>query len=338
MSQLYKSKHLWMLVGLAAGTGCIVVLSGDNPAAEEQSTGEARKVAAMVNGEPIYEDRLQAEVDLGLKKFKKYGMRKQDPALVKRLQLRALDRVIGDVLILQESRKLNVEDVESKVKQKVQELKRKYGAGKRFEMYLKMRRLTLEDLEESYRTRVNVDEYLKDKGILDPEIPEERIRAAYDENQAGYSREAAADVSHILIAVDEDAGAEETQKAQQKAEEIRKQVLDGRDFAELARAHSDCNSASGGGSLGYIKQGYMPGEFEKVAFAMEKNAVSDVVKTKFGYHVIKLIDKKAAGVVPYEEVRAFIKKYLQEGESKKKLAAHIAELREQAEIEVLLTD
>ena len=175
MSQLYRSHYVWTLVGLAAGTCCTAVLSGDNLAAEEQSTGEARKVAAMVNGEPIYEDRLEAEVDRGLKKFKKYGMRKQDPALVKRLQLRALDKVIGDVLILQESRKLNVEDVESKVKQKVEELKTKYGAGERFDMYLKMRRLTLEDLEESYRGRVNVDEYLKRKVILDPEIPENRL-------------------------------------------------------------------------------------------------------------------------------------------------------------------
>jgi parvulin-like peptidyl-prolyl isomerase len=63
-----------------------------------------------------------------------------------------------------------------------------------------------------------------------------------------------------------------------------------------------------------------------------------VVKTKFGYHIIQVIDKKSAGITPYEEVRDFIKKFLQEQESDKKRAAHIAELKEEAKIEILLDE
>jgi peptidyl-prolyl cis-trans isomerase C len=82
----------------------------------------------------------------------------------------------------------------------------------------------------------------------------------------------------------------------------------------------------------------MPEAFDKVAFALEKDAVSEVVETKFGFHIVKLTDKKPAGVVPYEEIREFIKKYLQQEESKTKLAAHIAELKEKARIEIFLTE
>ena len=130
------------------------------------------------------------------------------------------------------------------------------------------------------------------------------------------------------------AGAEQNEQALQKAEKIHGEILEGKDFAEMARKHSDCNSASGGGSLRYIKRGYMPAEFDRVAFAMEKDAVSEVVKTKFGYHIIKVFDKKSAGVAPYEDVREFIKKHLQQQESKKKLEGHIGELKKKAKIEI----
>ena len=80
----------------------------------------------------------------------------------------------------------------------------------------------------------------------------------------------------------------------------------------------------------------MPAEFDKVAFALEKDAVSEVVETKFGFHIIKVSEKTPARVVPYEQMRDFLKKYLQEEESKKKLASHIAELKKKSKIEILL--
>ena len=112
-------------------------------------------------------------------------------------------------------------------------------------------------------------------------MSEERIRETYDRHPQSYSAEATVEVSHILIAVDESAGAEEHPRALLEAEKLRKEILEGKDFAETAREHSDCNSASGGGSLGYIKKGYMPGEFDSVAFAMERDAINEVVKTEF---------------------------------------------------------
>ena len=88
----------------------------------------------------------------------------------------------------------------------------------------------------------------------------------------------------------------------------------------------------------YINKGYMPEGFDKVAFSLEKDKVSDVVETKFGYHLILVTDKISEGITPYDEVKDFIKKFLQEDESKKLLEAHIAKLREKAKIEVFLDE
>jgi peptidyl-prolyl cis-trans isomerase C len=234
----------------------------------------------------------------------------EDPNLVSRLQKRALDKLIGDELILQESLRLTIENIDAKVEQKLKALEGKYGQGEGMERYLKMRKLTLSEARESFRTRVYIDECLKRRGILEPEIPEERIRETYEKNPNSYSRQETAKVSHILIAVDGKAGPEAKEQARQKAQEVRKEILEGGDFAEMAREHSACDSASVGGDLKYIKKGYMPRAFEKVAFSMEKGSLSGVVETRFGYHIIKVFDKRPAAVIPYEEVRDFIRKYL----------------------------
>ena len=333
MKQKIRINYLLIFLGLMGVTCYILRISPRSLQAEEQSLAEAQKVVAKVNGKPIYEEQLKRELENSLRIFRKYGTRKEDSDLVKRLQSRALDKVIGEELIFQASQRLTIEDIDEKVKQKLKALERKYATGERFEKYLKQNNLTMEGVRRSLRVRLYVDEYLMEKGLSEPQISEERIREAYERNPDSYSGEETIKVSHILIGTDRISGVEENEQALQRAERIRGEISEGKDFAEMAKKHSDCNSASGGGSLRYIKRGYMPEEFDRVAFAMEKGAVSEVVKTEFGYHIIKVFDKKSAGVTPYEEVRDFIKKLLQQQESKEKITVHIAELKKRAKIE-----
>ena len=333
-----KTKYYFMLFSYLIVAVFFASTTTGATDAKKQSETKDRKVVARVNGKPIYEDRLAPEVDKGLKKFKKYGMKQKSPELTKRLNRKALDKVIDHELISQESQKLKIKDVDKKVEEKLQAMRKKYQTKERLNNYLKMKGITIEELKGNFKKRVYIDEYLKKQGISDPEIPEEDIKSFYDSNPNNYYREESVKVSHILIKVDENAGPKEKKKARKKAEKIRKEILGGKDFAEMAKKHSDCNSASGGGGLRYIQKGYMPEEFDKVAFALDKGAVSEVVETKFGYHIIKVSEKTPEGVTPYAEVKDFIKKFLQEDESKKKLAAHITELKGKAKIEIFLDE
>jgi len=316
--------------------GCVAEPSSETTRAAEQSGAEARKVVARVNDEPIYEDQLQRAVQKSLAQLARHGAQKDNTDLVKRLQARQLNELIGNLLVYQESKKRTIENMDEKVEQRVLELEKKYGAGEGMARYLRIRGMTMGDLRESLKARVRVDEYLKEQGVLEPEIPEDRIREMYDVDPEGFSTIETVRASHILIAVDGQAGTEEKQRARQKAEQIRKEILAGKDFAAMAKAHSDGKTASAGGDLGHIKKGYMPAAFDKVAFSLEEDTVSEVVETKFGYHIIKAVDRQPARLVPYEQMRDFLKAYLQGEESKKKLATHIAELRERSEIEILL--
>lgn len=336
MREERKVGILRLFTGLMVVAGCVVELGSPKAQAAEPSGAEGRTVIAKVNGQPIYEDQLQPLVKKSLGDMRKRGMRKDDPAVVKRLQSRLLDKAIGDMLINQESKKRTIENMDEKVEQRVKDLEEKFGAGEGMERYLKIRRTTIDELKESLKGRVTVDEYLKEQGVLEPEIPEERIRKMYDEDPESFSSRATAKISHILFAVDGQAGAEAKKQTRQKAEQVRKEILEGKDFAEMAKKHSTCWSAPNGGDLGIRKRGDMPAEFDKVAFALEKEAVSEVVETRFGFHIIKALENTPARVVPYEQMRDFLKKYLQEEESKKKLAEHIAELKKKSKIEILL--
>ena len=306
--------------------------------AQKKEEKAERKVVAKVNGKPIYEDQLTEDVNKSMKKWKKYGMKQPTPALTYKLQKKALNKVIDNELVIQAAQKIKVADLDKKVDQKIANMKKRYRTEKQFEDHLKARNLTKKQLKENFTKQIHVDEYLKQKGISDPDIPEETIREFYDSSPENYSRKETIELSHILIKLDEDAGPEEKEKAYLKIEEIRKEIIGGKDFAEMAKEHSQCNSASGGGSLRYIEKGYMPKEFDEVAFTIEKNTVSEIVETKFGYHIILVTDKKPGGIAPYEEVRDFIKKYLQKDESQKRLAEHITKLQEKATIEILLED
>jgi parvulin-like peptidyl-prolyl isomerase len=305
--------------------------------AKKKDTPEKlNKVVARVNGNPIYDDDLTPYVSREVRKFKKFSPKRDTSALEKRLKQKALDKVISQEVLNQESRRLEIKDIEKQVQEKIDDLRKKYKDEEHFNKMLKRKKSTQKDLRKRIRDNIYLTEYLKKQGIVDPEIPEEEIKKYYEVNKRSFKRKESVEVSHILIKVDQSATPEQKEEAREKAEKIRKEVRDGKDFAEMAREHSNDGAAPGGGNLGYIHKRYMPPEFDKAAFSLDTGEISDVIQTKHGHHIIKVTGKKPAGITPYPEVKDFIRKYLQEGKYKEKLAAHMKELREKAKIEILL--
>ena len=131
-------------------------------------------------------------------------------------------------------------------------------------------------------------------------VPAADIEAAYNTNSQQYETPEQVRASHILLKTEGKDDA--TVKA--KAEDLLKKAKAGADFAELAKANSeDEASAKNGGDLDYFGRGRMVPEFDQVAFALQPGQISDVVKTQYGYHIIKTTDRKAATTRPLAEVR-----------------------------------
>ena len=131
-------------------------------------------------------------------------------------------------------------------------------------------------------------------------IPEADVERAYNNNSEQYSTPEQVRASHILLKTE----GKDDAAVKAKAEEILKQAKAGADFAELAKKYSeDEGSAKNGGDLDYFGRGRMVPEFDQAVFAMQPGEISDLVKTQYGYHIIKLVDKKNATTRPLAEVR-----------------------------------
>ena len=156
------------------------------------------------------------------------------------------------------------------------------------------------------RERVLSDALLQqaqDKALTTPAVIEQVARNAYKAMPERFKHPEQVKVSHILIPGT-------TPNAKGTAQALRDQLLQGADFASLAKTQSkDPGSASKGGDLGFFSRGRMLKPFEDAAFALQKKGdLSDVIETRFGYHILKLDDKRPPGTQPFEEVKETLEK------------------------------
>jgi len=145
------------------------------------------------------------------------------------------------------------------------------------------------------KKRIIVDTYLKKKVEEQSKLSDEELKKFYDQNQDKFKTGEQIKASHILV------------KSEQEAQALLDQLKKGGNFEELAKSKSVDSSAAKGGDLGWFGKGNMVPVFEKAAFALQEGQLSGVVKSDFGFHIIKLTGKRPAGVRPLDEVKDQIK-------------------------------
>lgn len=154
-------------------------------------------------------------------------------------------------------------------------------------------------------------------------VTDKEAKTYYDEHNEEFMEKEKARVRQILLATEEE------------AQKIRQELEEGADFAKLAEEKSiDQATAKQGGDSGYLERGKMPSEFEEACFSLEIGGIGGPVKTKFGYHIIKLEDKKEASIKEFYEVSEEIKKKLISGKQQKEYQEWLRQLEEKAKIEI----
>ncbi|MBU1986461.1 MAG: SurA N-terminal domain-containing protein, partial [Proteobacteria bacterium] len=142
-------------------------------------------------------------------------------------------------------------------------------------------------------------------------ISEEQVRAQYEKDKAAYQVPEKRHARHILFKTEENSSSQKQAAQLKKAEEILARARAGEDFSTLAKTYSEDQAKATGGDLGTFARGRMIKEFDDAVFSMQPNTISDIIKTKFGYHIIKLEKILPAVTQPLEEVRAAIVTKLQ---------------------------
>ena len=184
-----------------------------------------------------------------------------------------------------------------------------------------------------------INKWVEDTVKPQIKVDDAAVEKFYRENPDQFKTPETVSASHILISTmpdpnakvkpDAAALAKQDQEAKAKAEKILAQLKQGADFGTLAEKESACDSKKNKGSLGEFQRGQMVPEFEKAAFALVKpGELSAVVKTQFGYHIIRLDVKKEAATIPLAQVKEAIRKNLIGQELQKQVAALVAKQKE----------
>ncbi len=284
---------------------------------------DPNEVIATVNGENI----LRLELDRILDKAKR-RMSKSNLHLVEE---KIINDLITQAVLKQFIKKENIQIAPSRIESEIAVFKENIKKNpqtkdKSLETLLEEQGGSLAELRVALDISFAIDEY------MEKTISEEEIKTYFTENIGNFNGEIVT-ASHILIdakGVEDEAKLKE---AKEKIDKIKKELDEGADFVQLAKAYSDCPSAKAGGDLGPVKRGEMVKEFTDVAYATEVNGISGPVKTQFGYHIIKVTDRQVGKDVEFEEIKDKVKIALHN----EKTLNLIQDLLKKSEVKVLYT-
>jgi peptidyl-prolyl cis-trans isomerase C len=249
-----------------------------------------------------------------------------------------IEQLVSAELLYQSGLKLEVKELEKKVEDKITQARAGYAKPEEFEAVLKAQDIDEKLLREYTRKEIIVNNLIEKEIIPKVKVSDEEILKFYNDNKERYfSKPEQVRASHILIGVDQKADEETKKKAKEKAEAVLKEVKEGKkDFAELAKSNSTCPSKDQGGDLGPFGKGQMVKPFEDAAFALKQGEVSGIVETQFGYHIIKLTEKKASENVSLDEAKTKIAEFLKGQKIQGKVAEYINEVKGKIKVEKLL--
>jgi len=164
-------------------------------------------------------------------------------------------------------------------------------------------------------------------------ITDEEVSKFYQGNPDSFKSPEQIRAQHILLKITTDDAPEIKSQKRLELAGLSGKIQNGADFSKIAEEHSECPSKQQGGDLGFFERGKMVKPFEEVAFTLKVGEVSDIVETQFGYHLIKISDRKEARTVPLEEAKKEISNYLKNTKEQQAVNSYIGTLREKADIE-----
>ena len=292
-------------------------------------------VAVTVNGVPLASSELAMMVQANMSRqgIPPQMMAQIPPEFRKNIEQNAMNQFIDTSLLFEEAKKRNYSATDAEIEENITKIKVNIGPGSTLEEALAKAGITLEKLRSDIIKDTTTRKLYEAETADVPEPTEKAVSDFYTENADKFTSEESVNASHILVKVEQTATEEEKAAAKKKIEDLHAKAVSGEDFAELAKANSDCPSKEKGGDLGNFGRKKMTPKFEEAAFAQKVGEIGEIVETPFGYHIIKVTEHKEGEATPIEEVSPQIKEWLQMQAKNKKIMALAATLRESAKIE-----
>ena len=294
--------------------------------------------AARVNDEMISYQRFQGfYVEYRNSKGVQVGARGDQLELLKQLRAEAMDLMIEQELVKQAAEEAGIEADREAVDAQIQDLRAVFDSDDQFRMKLEADGYT----EESFRRHIERMTagivYLERIRADASDVRDAEVEAFYAENEYRLTLPEQVRVRHILLKWKPLGTQDDRAAIREQMQPVLKRARAGEDFAALATEYSEDSATKvNGGDTGFFPRGTMVPAFEEAAFALQPGEVSDPVDTVFGVHILKLEERTEPRLLPLEQYREQLRDYVREEKMAAAVDARIEELRESADIEVLI--
>jgi peptidyl-prolyl cis-trans isomerase SurA len=296
------------------------------------------RIAAVVNGDIIALSEVEARAAPELDAVALERDPKKRGELRQQALKRTLDVLVGERLLEAEAKEMGVEVTDAEVQASIDDVQRNNNMTlEQFEQVLSREGYSLQSYKDYMKKHVARAKLVRFKVQNQVKVSEEDLKAEYTRWARSEGGDFEVHARHILVPVPRGASAAQDEAARKKAQALVEQARKpGADFAALARKEGSDATAKDGGDLGFFGRGTMVPEFEKVAFSLEPGSISDPARSPFGWHVIKVEERKALSVRPFAEVKDQMREHLYRQQSEKYTEQYVQELRQKAIVEVLL--
>lgn len=194
------------------------------------------------------------------------------------------------------------------------------------------------DIKEILELTINsllANELVKEEVFNKAAVTDSQVKAYYDKNLNQFKNPEQVRARHILIRTERTASVEDKKKAREKAEEVLKKIKAGEDFAKLATDVSDDpGSKSKGGDLGFFPRGRMAKPFEESAFSLKPGQLSEIVESPFGFHIIKVEEKKAEEIPAFEGIQDKVRTRALEDAKRELVKEFVEKVMKEAEVKI----
>jgi len=283
-------------------------------------------MAITVNGERIEDQEIQQEVER-LRPSHDQAFADRDP---KEREAQLLDwskeNVIERVLLRQEAKANGPEIPAADVEAALAKLKEQYEKPE--ELYKEFDADGDEKVKEMIELQMKVEQQINDVHAKVPDASEDEIRQYYDENKERFKSDEQVRVAHIVKYVNWQT---DEATAMQVITQAHDEIKNGAAFETVVDKYTDCGDS--GGDLGYVMRGQMVEEFEDVVFNLNEGQVSDVFRTRFGFHIAKVYDRRPPAIAELKEVEKEVAEQVKEQKKEQALGDYLDQLRAKATVE-----
>ncbi len=253
------------------------------------------------------------------------------------LSRRVLEKLIEEKLIDQEVKKSGVKVSSKEIDATLDEVMRRNSATQEdLQKALTVEGLTLETYKKQIEKNLQRQKLIHWSVKVEAKAGDRELMEFYQKNIGRYRTNETYRPGQILFVIPKEATPEEIREIRKKCQKVLERIKKGEDFGEMALLYSEDSSRRDRGDLGFFKKGELLPAFEREALRLKVGEVSGILRTEFGFHIVKLLDRKGTDPLPFEEVTERVKADYYDGEMEKAFKQFISTLKEKAVIEIRL--